>query len=224
MAKSNQKHKIGARLQGDDPYSEIRGRTVLIVEDDEDQVEILTEQLGIFGMEVAGVARSASEALRLAEKHEPSLVIMDIVLDGEDRDGIEIAEELYRKNKTLAIILRSGHCNGTFVARAREAGILTYLVKPTSMETLFPAIVLTLNGYKMIIIKQAQIDELKELLENRIIIDRAKGFLMKQKHIDEQKAYIAIRKASQNENKPIVEVARCILTAQTVHEIINQDH
>lgn len=222
MAKSNQKHKFGARLQGDDPYSEIRGKSVLIVEDDEDQVEILTEQLGIFGMEVAGVARTPDEALRFAEKLDPALVIMDIVFEGEDRNGIEIAEELYRKNKTLAIILRSGHCNGHFVARAREAGILTYLVKPTSMETLFPAIVLTLNGYKMIIIKQAQIDELKELLENRITIDRAKGFLMKLKKIDENEAYCLIRDTSQQENKPIVEVARAVLLMKTMQEILDK--
>jgi response regulator NasT len=90
------------------------------------------------------------------------------------------------------------------------------------METLFPAIVLTLNGYKMIIIKQAQIDELKELLENRITIDRAKGFLMKLKKIDENEAYCLIRDTSQQENKPIVEVARAVLLMKTMQEILDK--
>ncbi len=190
-------------------FEELKGTTVLVVDDDVDLADTLKCQLEQIGMNVVGVANNGMQAIKLTEELDPSLVILDIKME-PGIDGIEVATRI-NAVEPRPIIFLSAYNESHYIERASGAGVFTYLVKPISIEKMVPSIVLTLDRFREMISLKATVDDMRENLSNRKLIEQAKGLLMEKKRMTESEAYTAIRVKSQEENKPMADIAQAIV-------------
>jgi response regulator NasT len=194
-------------------YTELAHTSVLVVDDDVDYAEVLKEQLEEIGMRVVGVANSGQQAIRMTEELDPTLVILDIRLGDPAMDGIEVAMRI-NAAELRPIIFLSAYHEREYIERASRAGVFTYLVKPISINKMIPSIILTLDRFREMISLKATVDEMRETLANRKLIEQAKGMLMQKKGMTDAEAYAAIRTKSQEENKPMADIAQTILIVE----------
>ena len=192
-----------------DFYKELKGTTVLVADDNLDFAETLKEQLERIGMNVIGVAENGARAVEMTEELDPMLVILDIEMK-PGMDGIEVAMKL-NAAEPRPIIFLSAYSQSKYIERASQAGVFTYLVKPITIEKMVPSIVLTLDRFREMVSLKATVDDMRETLANRKLIEQAKGLLIQKKGMTESEAYIAIRAKSQEENKPMADIAQAII-------------
>ena len=183
---------------------------ILLVDSDTrsliDVKALLTEQ----GYLVVGEARDGRTALNLARQIRPDLVLMDINLI--DEDGIAIARTLKQKRIAPVVILTE-LADAPLVERAKDAGVINYLIKPLRAREILPALEVTLTRYQAVRILEEQVVDLTEHLETRKIIERAKGLLI-ERGLSEQEAFRKIRKVSMDSRKSMREVAEAVLFAK----------
>jgi response regulator NasT len=183
--------------------------TRIIIADDEaiqrmDLKEVLTKQ----GYLVVGEAGDGLSAVNLARELRPELVIMDIRMP--DMDGIAAAETLTQE-KIAPVLLLTAFGDQALVERAKEAGVVNYIVKPLRESEVAPAIEVTLARYNEFRMLEEKAQTLSEQLETRKVVERAKGLLMEKQGLTEQEAFRKIQKASMNNRKSMREVAEAIL-------------
>ena len=186
------------------------GRRVLIVDDQPNQRRILREFLEIAGYEVIGEGTNGRDALRLVEELGPDVVIMDVKMPG--MDGIEAAKEINLRNPT-PIILCTVKKDRDTLERAKGAGVMAYLIKPIREEDLSPTIEIAISRFREFKALREEVEDLKEALEARKVIERAKGLLMERHGMSEEEAFRRIRKLSMDRRKPMKEVAEAIVMA-----------
>ena len=166
----------------------------------------LTEQ----GYLVVGEAEDGRTAFNLARQIRPDLVLMDIhLLDG---DGIAIAQTLMQERVAPVVILTEV-ADAPLVERAKDAGVVNYLIKPLRTREIRAAIEVTLARYQALRTLEEQIADLSEQLETRKIIERAKGLLI-ERGLSEPEAFRKLRKVSMNSRKSMREVAEAVLLAK----------
>jgi response regulator NasT len=113
-------------------------------------------------------------------------------------------------------VLLSAYGQRELVERAREAGVVAYLVKPYREEELAPAIEVALARFREFQTLQKQVDDLQAALETRKLVDRAKGILMDKQGLSEAEAFRKIQKMSMDNRKPMKDVAEAIILAHQV--------
>ncbi len=186
---------------------------ILIADDEAIRVMTLRTQLRALGFEVVAEATNGREAVELAARCEPDLAILDIKMP--ELDGIAAARQITAR-RPIPVILLTAYSEPELVERATEAGVFAYLVKPVSEEDLLPTILLARARFEEFRLLQREVADLREALEARKIIERAKGILMKRLGISEAEAFRRMQVQSQKENKKLVEIARAIVTAHGV--------
>ena len=192
------------------PGSESRPAGVLVVEDDEATRRCLCDQLTTLGFKVAGALTSGEEAVEQVERIRPSLVIMDIKMPG--MDGIEAAR-LVSQRHPCPVIIVTGHSQEELMDDAAGAGVFAYLTKPVTRAALQPAIKLALARYGEFRALSEGIDNLKEALETRKLVERAKGILMKRCNVGEDEAFRMLQAHSQRENRKLKDIAEMVISA-----------
>jgi two-component system, response regulator PdtaR len=189
-------------------------RTRVIIADDESLIRIdLREMLTNLGYLVVGEVADGRSAVNQARELRPDVVIMDIKMP--DMDGIEAARVL-TEERISPVVLLSAYSQRELVQRAREAGVVAYLVKPYREEELTPAIEVALARFNEFKDLQKQVADLKEALETRKLVDRAKGILMDKQGLTEAEAFRKIQKMSMDNRKPMKDVAEAIILAHQV--------
>ncbi|MGQ9490801.1 MAG: ANTAR domain-containing response regulator [Anaerolineae bacterium] len=189
-------------------------RTRVIIADDESLIRMdLREMLTNLGYLVVGEAADGRTAVNQARELRPDAVIMDVKMP--DMDGIEAARIL-TEERIAPVVLLSAYSQRDLVQRAREAGVVAYLVKPYREEELSPAIEVALARFAEFQDLQRQVSDLKEALETRKLVDRAKGLLMDKQGLSEAEAFRRIQKMSMDNRKPMKEVAQAIILAHQV--------
>jgi response regulator NasT len=184
----------------------------LIIADDESLIRAdLREMLTTLGYLVVGEVGDGQSAVNLARELKPDVVIMDIKMP--NMDGIEAAKVL-TEEKIAPVLLLTAYSQRDLVDRAKEAGIVGYLVKPFREQEIIPAIDIALARFQEFRELEKEVGDLKETLETRKIVDRAKGLLMDQQHLTEAEAFRKIQKMSMNTRKPMKEIAEAIILAQ----------
>ncbi|MCS7172209.1 MAG: response regulator [Armatimonadetes bacterium] len=186
---------------------------ILIADDEAIRLMTLRTQLRSLGFEVVAEATDGEEAVRLAQEREPDLAILDIKMPG--LDGISAAQRILQ-HRPIPIVLLTAYSEVELVERALETGVFAYLVKPVTEEDLLPAILLARKRFEEFRVLQNEVQDLREALEARKLIERAKGILMKRLGISEQEAFRRMQVQSQKENRKLVEIARAIITAHGV--------
>lgn len=187
-------------------------RTRVIIADDESVIRAdLREMLTNLNYLVVGEVGDGRSAVNLARELKPDVVIMDIKMP--DMDGIEAAQALTQE-KIAPVLLLTAYAQRDLVDRAKEAGVVGYLVKPFREQEIMPAIEIALERFGEFRELDKEVGDLKETLETRKLVDRAKGILMDTQGLSEQEAFRKIQKMSMNTRKPMKEIAQAIVLAQ----------
>ncbi len=183
----------------------------IIIADDESIIRMdLKEMLTNLGYLVIGEAGDGRSAVNLARELRPDLVIMDIKMP--DMDGIEAARIL-TEEEIAPVILLTAYSQKELIEGAKEAGVVAYLVKPFRESDLAPAIEVALARFREFQNLKKEVGDLKEALETRKLVERAKGILMDTQGLTEAEAFRRIQKMSMNTRKPMKEVAEAIILA-----------
>ncbi|MBK9943608.1 MAG: response regulator [Kouleothrix sp.] len=185
----------------------------LVIADDESLIRMnLKETLVGLGYLVVGEAGDGVSVVNLARELRPDLVIMDIKMP--KLDGIQAAKML-TEDKIAPVLLLTAYSDRELVDRAREAGVVNYIVKPFRDAELLPAIEIAMARYAEFQEIDRKVGDLQETLETRKLVERAKGVLMDTQGLKEQEAFRKIQQLSMNTRKSMREIAQAILlTAQ----------
>jgi response regulator NasT len=186
----------------------------LVIADDESLIRMnLKETLVGLGYLVVGEAGDGVSVINLARELRPDLVLMDIKMP--KLDGIQAAKVLTQE-KISPVLLLTAYSDRDLVERAKEAGVVNYVIKPFRDAELLPAIEIALARYQEFLEMDNEINDLKETLDTRKLVERAKGVLMDAQGLKEAEAFRKIQQLSMNTRKPMKEIAQAILLA---HEI-----
>ncbi|MEJ2733743.1 MAG: ANTAR domain-containing protein [Anaerolineae bacterium] len=193
-------------------------RTRVIIADDESIIRMdLREMLTNLGYLVIGEVGDGRSAVNLSRELKPEIVVMDIKFEGEEFDGIDAARIL-TEEKIAPVLLLTAYSQKDLVTRAREAGVVGYLVKPFREADLVPAIEVALARFEEFQAVERQVGDLEEALETRKFVDRAKGILMDSQSLTEAEAFRRIQKMSMNTRKPMKDVAEAIILAHQTQQ------
>src|SRR6058998_3800095 len=181
----------------------------ILVAEDETIIRLdLRELLEAVGHEVVAEARDGEEAVALAREHEPELAIMDVKMPR--LDGIEAAKRIL-DDRPIPIVMLTAYGQQELVARAAEAGVFGYLVKPFRESDLLPAIHTARARHEELAALREEAESLTEALAARKSIERAKGLLMEKERLTEQEAFARLRKASQVSGRPLRVIADAVV-------------
>jgi response regulator NasT len=191
-------------------------RRIVIAEDEPLARLDLGQMLENLGHEVVGQAGDGRTAVELARELTPDLVIMDIRMPGEI-DGLEAAS-LLAEEKVSPVLLMSAYTDPEYIERAREAGVMAYLVKPYNENQLTPAIEVALARFGEFAEIRKELSSTKDALMTRKIVERAKGVLMDTAGLKESEAFHRIQRLSMNSRKSMREVAEAILLTHGIEQ------
>ena len=182
----------------------------VVIADDEpitrmDIKEILEEK----GYEVIGEAADGFDAVELCKAKKPELVLMDIKMPL--LDGLSAARIMMEEDVDAAIVLLTAYSEREFIDSAKDLGVSGYLVKPIDEKSLIPSIELAVARNREMRKLRRDIAKVSERLENRSIIEKAKGRIMERDGLSEQEAYDFIRKLSLEQGMSMRRVAEILL-------------
>ena len=182
---------------------------ILVAEDEAiirlDLAEMLTEA----GHEVVGQANNGEKAVELATTLRPDIVIMDVKMPV--MDGITAAEAI-GKERICPVVMLTAFSQKELVERARDAGVMAYIVKPFTPKDVLPAIDIARSRWAEIEALEAEISDLGDRLETRKAVDRAKGILMSRLKISEGDAFRWIQKTAMDRRMGMREVADAVIS------------
>ena len=182
----------------------------VVIADDEPITRMdLKELLLAEGYQVVGEAADGFDAVEICKQTRPDLVLMDIKMPL--LDGLSAAKLVYEENLAGTVMMLTAYSEREFVDQAKEVGVAGYLVKPIDEKSLVPSIELAVARSSDMQRLRKDIQKVSERLENRSIIEKAKGLVMAQEGMTEQDAYDYIRKLSQTKNLSMRRVAEIIL-------------
>ena len=191
--------------------SEKLAARILVAEDEAlirlDLVEMLTEA----GYEVVAQATNGVEAIALAKEFKPDLAILDVKMP--ELDGISAAQEIIEISPVLMLTAFS---QKELVERARDAGVMAYVVKPFSINDLTPAIEIAMSRHLQMRTLKKEVSDLHERLETRKVIDRAKGILMAAMNLSEPEAFGWIQRAAMDRRMSMKAVAEAVISPDSV--------
>jgi two-component system, response regulator PdtaR len=190
-------------------------QTRIIIVDDDSLIRMdLRDLLQRMGYLVVGEAGDAQSGINTARSLRPDLVIMDVRMAG-DKDGIDAAATLTAE-RLAPVLLLTAFSDMELVQRATEAGVGGYLLKPFSEGELRPAIEVVLARFREFQELSREAQDLRDQLDTRKLVERAKGVLMNQLHLSEEEAFSRIQKASMNTRKPMKAIAEAILLSKQI--------
>ena len=191
-------------------------KTRIIIADDESIIRMdLKEMLSGLGYLVVGEAGDGQSAVNLAREMRPDLIIMDIKMPGLDGIG---AAKILTEEKIAPVLFLTEFSQKELVDGAKEAGVVAYLVKPFRESELVPAIEVALARFSEFRVLEQQVGDLKDALETRKLVDRAKGLLMDTQSLTEAEAFRKIQKMSMNTRKSMREIAEAIILTHQVEK------
>jgi response regulator NasT len=181
----------------------------ILIGEDETIIRLdLKEILERAGFEVCAEARDGEEAVELARVEEPDLAVLDVKMPR--LDGIEAARRILAE-RPIPIVMLTAYGQDELVARAVEAGVFGYLVKPFRETDLLPAIQAAKARHAELEALRAEAESLADALATRKLVERAKGLLMKQDGLSEQDAFTRLQRASQVSGRPMKVVAEALI-------------
>ena len=184
-------------------------RLRILVAEDETIIRLdLKETLERAGFEVCAEARDGEEAVELARVEKPDLAVLDVKMPR--LDGIEAARRILAE-RPIPIVMLTAYGQDELVARAVEAGVFGYLVKPFRETDLLPAMQTARARHAELETLRDEAESLAEALATRKIVERAKGLLMEREGLSEQDAFTRLQRASQVSGRPMKVVAEALI-------------
>ncbi len=188
-----------------------RSLRIAVADDELDMRDYFQQILPLLGHEVIAIAQDGRELVEQCRLLRPDLVITDIKMP--DMDGIDAAAQIYR-NGPVPVILVSAYHDAEIIRRAEADHILAYLVKPIKQSDLEPVIAIAMRRFEQFQALRKEAADLKQALEDRKVIEKAKGLLMKKASLDEHDAFRRLQRLASDKNKKLIDVAQMILMAE----------
>lgn len=182
----------------------------IVIAEDEALIRLdLAEMLEDAGYEVVAQVGDGAAAVEAIREHRPDLAIMDIKMP--EMDGLTAAKTV-GEEKIAPVVMLTAFSDKDLVERARDAGVMAYVVKPFSIDDLRPAIAIARSRWEEWQALTAEVADLADRLETRKVVDRAKGILMKQLKLSEQDAFRWIQKTAMDRRLGMKEVAEAVIS------------
>jgi AmiR/NasT family two-component response regulator len=184
-------------------------RLRILIAEDETIIRLdLRDVLERAGHEVCAEARDGEEAVALAQSEHPELAILDVKMPR--LDGIEAARRILAE-RPIPIVMLTAYGQEELVARAVEAGVFGYLVKPFRETDLLPAIQTARVRHAELETLRDEAESLAEALATRKVVERAKGILIEREGLSENDAFVRLRRASQSSGRSLRVVAEAVI-------------
>jgi two-component system, response regulator PdtaR len=188
--------------------------TRVVIAEDEAIIRLdLKELLQEEGFDVVAETGRGDEAVELVRTLRPDLAILDIKMPG--LDGLAAAREI-TNDRLAAVLVLTAFSQRDLVEQARDAGAMSYIVKPFQKSDLIPAIEIALGRHAELQSLESEVSDLHERLEARKAIDRAKGVLMDKHGRSEQEAWRFLQKEAMNRRARVHEVAELVVSGELV--------
>jgi response regulator NasT len=195
------------------------GLRIVVADDERDMRQFLTEMLTHLGHTVVGAAETGRQLVEQCRASNPDLVVTDIKMP--DLDGLQAAAEANRA-RAVPVVVISGHHEAELLERATVDYVMTYLVKPVKPTDLQAAVTLAASRFANLQAARGEAADLRQALEDRKIVERAKGAVTRRVGVPEDDAYRLMRKVASDHNQKMVEVARQILTAEETFRALEE--
>ncbi len=189
------------------------GARIVVAEDEAIIRMDLVEMLTAAGYQIVGQASNGQEAIDLVKGCRPDLAILDVKMPV--LDGISAAEEIIH---IAPVLMLTAFSQKELIERARDAGVMAYVVKPFSVSDLIPAIEIAISRHKQMTTLANEVADLHERLETRKLIDRAKGILMAALNLTEPEAFSWIQRAAMDRRMSMKDVALAVISPSAVPE------
>jgi AmiR/NasT family two-component response regulator len=184
---------------------------IAVADDEPDMRDYFLKCLTRMGHQVVLVAQNGRQLVEGCRAERPDLVITDIKMP--DMDGIDAAVHIYR-DRPIPVILVSAFHDAALIERAEGDHVLGYLVKPIKQADLEPAISLTMRRFEQFQALRREAADLRQTLEDRKVIERAKGVLMKRGALEEPEAFRRLQRLASEKSRKLVDIAQMILIAE----------
>ena len=196
-----------------------RSLRIVVADDEPDMRLFFRELLPHLGHEVVAEASNGRELVERCREARPDLVITDVRMP--DADGLQAAEEVNRGGR-VPVILVTGHHDADVLARAGADYIMAYLAKPVKPVDLQAAVRLAMLrfGHFQALAKESA--DLRQALEDRKLIERAKGAVTRRLGVDEEDAFRRLRKMASDRNRKLAEVAQQVMAAEEVFHLLDR--
>lgn len=183
----------------------------ILLADDEAILRLdLREMLAEAGHDVVGEAANGEEAVKMARQLQPEFIIMDVKMPV--MDGLTAAKIIAEEN-IAPVLLLTAYSQQDIVEKASDAGVIAYLVKPIREDQLFPAMEIAAKRFTEMQQLNLELAQLKDSLETRKLLDRAKGILMTAHGMTEQEAYRKMQQFSMAKRISLKSLAERIIAA-----------
>jgi response regulator NasT len=189
---------------------------VLVADDNPVIAAGLAERLLSLGHEPVGPAADGDEAIELARRHEPDLYLFDIEMP--EVDGLEAASRLTALGLRRPVVVVTGVDDPTLVDRSIASGVSAYLTKPVDSRELKAALELASARHAELEALEAEVGRAQQALEDRKLVERAKGLLMSALNLSEQDAFRRLQLTARERNLRLAEVAARIVEQQSLLE------
>lgn len=190
----------------------MKGLRVLVADDEDVVRATLVELCKSLGLEVVAEARDGKEALDLVGVVAPELVLLDIQMPS--MTGLEVAKAVAEQGDVPVLIV-TAFADEYLMREAARSGAFSYILKPVSRERLAAAASTALARFADLQMLKSEVGDLKQSLEERKLVERAKGILMRDMGVKEQEAYAWLKRASSHHNMKLGEVARRVVSLET---------
>lgn len=162
------------------------------------------------GYSVVGMAEDSLSSLKLIRSRHPDLIILDANLPGVG--GMEVAKVI-GESRIAPVVMLISHYQKELIQKCKDSWIFAYVVKPVNEDNLLSSMEIALLNYQKMLSLENQVKELKDTLESRKIVEKAKGMLMKQLGLSEAEAFKKIQKQSMNKRTTMKAIAEAIILA-----------
>lgn len=183
---------------------------ILIADDDPLARQSLCDQISTIGHQVIAQAVNGRQALHFAAQLKPDLAILDVRMP--DLDGLEAARVIAERDN-LPVIMLTAYDDENLLERADQAGVLAYLLKPSDEKRLRAALHVALARFQELQTLRSEVENLKQTLEIRKLVERAKGILMDRLALSEGEAFKRLQKRARDTNRKLGDVARAVIEA-----------
>lgn len=196
-----------------------RNLRIAVADDELEMREYFQTILSNFGHQTVVLASDGCQLVEQCRGCQPDLVLADIRMPG--LDGIAAAAEV-NKVRPTPVVLVTGYQDTRLLERACGENIMAYLIKPVKAGDLMAAITLATVRFEEQQASRQESATLRQTLEERKIIERAKGAVMRRLSLDESEAFRRLRKQASTQNQKLAEVARLVLEAEGVFQALDK--
>lgn len=186
---------------------------ILVAEDDENARSLLVDLLRELGHDVVAEVGTGEQAIASAREARPDVVLMDVHMPG--RSGIEAAEAIAHEVLEAAVVLFTGDSMLSLSDRdATATAAIAFLPKPAPPRVIDSTVRLAARRARDLVTARRDATDARQELENRKVIERAKGILMRRTGSSEQEAYRILQRTSQDRGEPMVDIARVVIASE----------